>query len=166
MSLPSEAHVTFELCSFINPDLGEPMTYSRHMNSESLNKDNQSVNCFSKTGIAECCYLDMRFDQLIFFAHDRILGPIILAGESSQKDTNGISVFKITFGQPPKVGGCRGNRRSFRRLPRHPPDFLLIVFRIPDSSDPTLYIKQCHILALVVPFRRNLHNISTTECNT
>ena len=123
MSLPSEAHVTFELCSFINPDLGEPMTYSRHMNSESLSKDNQAVNCFCKTGIAECCYLVMRFDQLIFFAHDRILGPIILAGESSRKDTNGISVFKITF----------GNRRSFRWLPRHPPDFLLMSsgFRTP-----------------------------------
>jgi hypothetical protein len=98
MSLPSEAHVTFELCSFINPDLGEPMTYSRHINSESLSKYNETVDCFSEIGIADCRYLFNGFDQLIFFAHDRILGPIIVAGESSRKDTNGISVFKITFG--------------------------------------------------------------------
>jgi hypothetical protein len=83
------------------------------MNSESLSKDNQAVDCFSKTVIAECCYLLMRFDQLIFFAHDRILGPVILAVRARVKDTNGISVFKITFGNRRKLGGCRGIRRVF-----------------------------------------------------
>jgi hypothetical protein len=156
--------VTFELCSFINPDLGEPMTCSRNMNSESLkSKDNQAVDYFSKTVVAECCCLVRRFNQLTFFAHDRILGPLTLAGESSRKDTNGISVFKINFGNRRKLGGCRGIRRVFggcrgiRRI------FLLMSsrFRTP------LILKQCHILALlVVPFRRNPHNISTRQCDT
>jgi hypothetical protein len=105
--------MTFELCSFMNQDLGEPMTCSRHVNSQSSSKHDQAVICFSKTGVAKRCHLVRGFDQLTFFAHDRILGPMILAGESSRKDTNGISVFKMTFGNRRKVGGCRGLRRRF-----------------------------------------------------
>jgi hypothetical protein len=32
----------------------EPMTCTRHINSESLSKHNQAVDCFSKIGVAKC----------------------------------------------------------------------------------------------------------------